>query len=127
MIWDNTRSIFKHANATGSGSAIALTLTPGMGFKLSEVRIKLAAAPSGAHVFTITNDSGIAATIYDCIIYSQDLDGLTNHYKNFTNQTAPFTKDDSLIFASASITGVWGIEVVYEVIAFTLAEAGAKL
>lgn len=126
MIWDDSISILMRQYATGSGSAIALTITPAMPYQLKEIRIHLAQA-AGSNVFSATLDSGLGAA-YDAVLCSQNLSGLTDYNKLYDTDCAPTIHgDDSVVFASAgSITGAWAIEVWYRQIAEYAAIARAR-
>ena len=63
--------------ATGS-SAISETVTPGAAFRLEEVRLHLSAAGGTSENFIVTLDGGATASVYDTILFQQDMESVSD-------------------------------------------------
>lgn len=101
------------AYQTGSG-AMAYTLSPGVPFQIDEVRLHYSAAAANESV-TITLDSE-NGPVWDCVIWSQSVSGLTDYSQQWT-RPKKFTAGDSLKFAQANANIViWGLEVIWQII-----------
>ena len=97
----------------GSG-AIAYTLSPGVPFQLDEVRLHYGAAAANESV-TATLDAAAGAE-WDCVVWSQSVNGLTDYAQQWT-RPKKFAAGDSLKFAQANANLVsWGMEIIWQII-----------
>lgn len=95
--------------ATGA-AALAMTLAPGVPFKIVGVRLHLSAAGGASENFTMTLDSGQAAA-YDTVLLSQDMNTATDVVDNTEHF---FEADDEVDFAYANTnTRTYGLEVFW--------------
>lgn len=103
------------AYATGAG-AIDHTLTPRFGFVLDRVELHLSAAGGAAEAFVIKRDSSLAATVYDTVIDSQDMNAATDHVFS-SDVGVPFLNGDVLAFTWTNTgTKTWGLQAYYRAI-----------
>lgn len=110
--WDTKEAMIETQVATGA-AGLAVTLAPGVPFKLVEVRIHLDAATATSEDFTLTMDAAAGAA-YDHVILAKDLDTLTD-YTYFFEYDRYFTDDDEIDFAWANTnTKTYGLEIVYQ-------------
>lgn len=99
-----------YQRATGS-AAIAMTVAPGVQWKLIAVRLHLSAA-GGAGNLTATMDSGTGAA-YDTVLITEDMTSVTDY--QYTPQNPWRFEDDELDFAWANANGrTYGLEVCYK-------------
>lgn len=105
----------KRTYVTAVSGAIALTLSNTAIWQLLETRVHLSAA-GGAGNLTMTNDSGIAATVYDTILVTQDMTAVTDYnYKPEIPHT--FWPGDVLKVDWANAGNkTYGIEVIYALV-----------
>lgn len=99
--------------ATGA-SAIATALTPKTPFQLLSVEVHLDAAAT-QETFTVTKDGGKAATVYDTLLFSKAMSGLTDVVKYFNDMK--FAQEDEIDCAWTNTdTRTYGITVTYKII-----------
>jgi len=107
------RPLFQRDTGTG---AIAKTLAPGAAFRLLGVRCHFASAQT-QDTFTITNDNGSVAAVYDDLLYSvAGSTGVTDVIQTF-GVGFEFYADDEIDVAYTGTDGdVYGLTFIYELI-----------
>jgi hypothetical protein len=97
---------------TAATGAINFSLDLNTIWQLLEVRIHLSAA-GGAGNLTITNDSGIAATVYDTVLATQDMTAVTDYVFKPEIPHAFFEGDVLKIAWPNAQNKTYGLEVIY--------------
>lgn len=120
MATELTHAIADHgggyvAHATGA-AAIDHILTPGFGFVLDRIELHLSATGGASQSVTLTRDSGIAPTVYDTALGSQDMNALADKVFEF-DPPVRFIRGDVLAVAWTNTnTRTWGLQVFYKAI-----------
>lgn len=97
---------------TATTGALAMTISPGIDFKVVAIKLHLSAV-GGAGTFTATTDA-IAGAAYDAVIALQDMTAVADYVNVFTTPI-PFSKNDSVVFAWANSGNItYGLEVFWE-------------
>jgi len=98
--------------ATGA-AGLAETLAPGVPFSIKEIRLHLNTAAT-QETFTATNDNGTTADVYDLLMLSQAMSGVTDVWATYQEGENRFRATEEIDFAWTNTdTATWGLEVVY--------------
>lgn len=99
------------ARATAETGAIALTIDPGVPFRLIAIKVHLNAV-GGAGDLTVTTDAN-AGTTYDAVLALQDMSAIADYVYVPTNPI-PFVVGDKVVIAwTNSGNKTYGIEVFW--------------
>ena len=103
------------AETLGTGDTFKLTLAPKQAFEFGGFRLKLSAVGGTASEnLTITVDAGALATVYDYLLYSQDMETVQYLEWDIKDNPMPFDKLDELDFAWVNLANVtYGLEVYW--------------
>ena len=102
---------FLFTTATGA-AGLAETLAPANTIVFYGFKLHLDIAGGLAEAFTVTSDA-IAGAVYDTLIYSQDMNAVTDIVEMF-DTPIPFYIGDELDFAWTNTnTRTWGLEIIY--------------
>jgi len=98
------------AETPAGTETVKIALAAKQDFKFLGFRLNIAVAPGQADVMTISIDSGKGAT-WDTVIYTQDLDAVTEKEYINPNVELPFSKDDILRVAWPNVANrTFGME-----------------
>jgi hypothetical protein len=98
--------------ATASSGAIATTVAPGYPWQLHEIRVHFDAG-GAATALTATMDAG-AGAVYDTVIYSNSMSGVSDLIKTYDPPLMFAHPSDELDIAYANgSSAAYGIEVLY--------------
>ena len=101
----------KYQYATGTG-AMAVTLAPGVKFRLEEVRLHIDAAVVEVENFTITMDADEDA-VHDTVILTQAMATLAD-FVNQPTRPQEFEASDELDFAFTNTdANTWGLTIIF--------------
>lgn len=99
------------ARATAETGAIALTIDPGVPFRLIAIKVHLSAV-GGAGNLTVTTDANAGAT-YDAVLALQDMSAIAD-YVYVPDNPIPFVAGDKVVIAWANAGNkTYGIEAFW--------------
>jgi hypothetical protein len=99
------------AETPAGTETVKIAVTSKKPFKFLGFRLQIAVAPGQADVMSITLDSSVHAN-YDTVIYSNDMDAVTDLEYINPNVSLPFEADDILRFAWPNVANrTFGIEI----------------
>ena len=98
-----------------NNTTFKLTLAPKQAFEFGGFKLKLdAVGGTASEPLTIVVDAGDTETVYDYVLYSQDMETVQYLNWNIQDNPEPFEKDDELDFAWANLANVtYGLEVYW--------------
>ena len=108
--WLNGKPLY-YEYGTGA-AALAETIAPGRPFELLRIEIHLNAVAT-QDTFTVTLDAGRVASVYDTLILSHAMVGVTDIIATF-GEGHTYMSDDEIDFAFTNTdTKTYGLTVVY--------------
>jgi len=96
---------------SGTGN-IRLTLSPGSGLELQEIRLTLNAAGGTSENFTATIQSDLGDA-YNVILHSQDMNAVAQDIYLPARPHYIFNRDELLFEYTNTNSRLWGLEIIY--------------